>query len=288
METTEFYHFCGLTLRCTHTASVEPDALRSAFAVPQSPPELTLRCVRASALPGPDGAPLAEQQGALCTYRRGTHITLLRGQGSGLPPYAQTQYDLARPGIGTTIVTDDAWAWATDARYFWYTQALPQLLLPFSCVLLHAAVIEYAGGAVLFSAPSGTGKSTQAALWAQHRGAHIRNGDKAGVRLLPDGVRAYGVPFAGTSGICERFSLPLRAVVLLRQGPDNTVTRLRGVRAATALLPNVFLSTAVPEEHQRLLELAFALVAAVPVFTLTCTPDVRAVEALEAALDAET
>lgn len=145
-------------------------------------------------------------------------------------------------------------------------------------------MIEYAGGAVLFSAPSGTGKSTQAALWARHRGAHIRNGDKAGVRVLPDGVRAYGVPFAGTSGICERFSLPLRAVVLLRQSPVNTVTRLYGVRAATALLPNVFLSTAVPEEHQRLLELAFALAAAVPVLSLGCTPDVRAVETLEAAL----
>ena len=218
------------------------------------------------------------------TYRRGTHITLLRGQGAGLPPYAQTQYDLTQPCTGTTTVMGNAWSWATDARYFWHTQALPQLLLPFSCVLLHASVIEYAGGAVLFSAPSGTGKSTQAALWARHRGAHIRNGDKAGVRVLPDGVRAYGVPFAGTSGICERFSLPLRAVVLLRQSPVNTVTRLYGVRAATALLPNVFLSTAVPEEHQRLLELAFALAAAVPVLSLGCTPDVRAVETLEAAL----
>ena len=78
--------------------------------------------------------------------------------------------------------------------------------------------------------------------------------------------------------------MPLRAVVLLRQSPVNTVTRLYGVRAATALLPNVFLSTAVPEEHQRLLELAFALAAAVPVLSLGCTPDVRAVETLEAAL----
>ena len=119
--------------------------------------------------------------------------TLLRGQGAGLPPYAQTQYDLTQPCTGTTTVMGNAWSWATDARYFWHTQALPQLLLPFSCVLLHASVIEYAGGAVLFSAPSGTGKSTQAALWARHRGAHIRNGDKAGVRVLPDSVRAYGV-----------------------------------------------------------------------------------------------
>ena len=283
METSEFCRFCGLTLRCTHTASVESDTLRAAFAVPPSPPDLMLRCVCAHALPEPDGAPLAVQ-GALRTYRRGTHITLLRGQGAGLPPYAQTQYDLTQPCTGTTTVIGNAWSWATDARYFWHTQALPQLLLPFSCVLLHASVIEYAGGAVLFSAPSGTGKSTQAALWARHRGAHIRNGDKAGVRVLPDGVRAYGVPFAGTSGICERFSLPLRAVVLLRQSPVNTVTRLYGVRAATALLPNVFLSTAVPEEHQRLLELAFALAAAVPVLSLGCTPDVRAVETLEAAL----
>lgn len=80
METSEFCRFCGLTLRCTHTASVEPDTLRAAFAVPPSPPDLMLRCVCAHALPEPDGAPLAVQ-GALRTYRRGTHITLLRGAG---------------------------------------------------------------------------------------------------------------------------------------------------------------------------------------------------------------
>ena len=107
METSEFCRFCGLTLRCTHTASVEPDTLRAAFAVPPSPPDLMLRCVCAHALPEPDGAPLAVQ-GALRTYRRGTHITLLRGQGAGLPPYAQTQYDLTQPCTGTTTVMGNA------------------------------------------------------------------------------------------------------------------------------------------------------------------------------------
>lgn len=147
----------------------------------------------------------------------------------------------------------------------------------------HAAYTGTPQGAILFSAPSQTGKSTQAALWAQHRGAEVLNGDKAAVRL--DGApTVHGVPFSGTSGICRNVSMPLRCIVLLSQAPENRIRRL-GPSEALALLPqNAFADASVREEWQRTLSLLLDLIAAAPVYALACTPDVRAVETLEHAL----
>ena len=72
--------------------------------------------------------------------------------------------------------------------------------------ILHASYILYRGEAILFSAPSGTGKSTQAAFWKEHRGAEIINGDRVLV-IKRDGVfYACGVYVSGTSGICGTVS----------------------------------------------------------------------------------
>ena len=140
-----------------------------------------------------------------------------------------------------------------------------------------------AGRDLVLRPPSQTGKSTQAALWAQHRGAEVLNGDKAAVRL--DGApTVHGVPFSGTSGICRNVSMPLRCIVLLSQAPENRIRRL-GASEALALLPqNAFADASVREEWQRTLSLLLDLISAAPVYALACTPDVRAVETLEHAL----
>ena len=59
--------------------------------------------------------------------------------------------------------------------------------------ILHSAYICVNGKAVLFTAPSGGGKSTQAKLWADHRGARTINGDRT---LLQGGRRLSGVRMA--------------------------------------------------------------------------------------------
>ena len=91
-----------------------------------------------------------------------------------------------------------------DNRYMWSSVSLAQMLLPQNAFFLHSSFISVDGKAVLFSAPCGTGKSTQAALWEKHRQAEIINGDKAGL-LVENGVYACGVPFCGTS---NRYGLP--------------------------------------------------------------------------------
>ena len=150
--------------------------------------------------------------------------------------------------------------------------------------LLHCSYIAYRGEAILFTAPSGIGKSTQAELWRKYRGACIINGDRAAVRLTDTGVEAWGIPFSGSSGISHRSCLPVRAIVCLSQTPSTTIHPLTGVRAFRLLWEGCSLHTWNRDDVTACTDAVLATIARVPVFHLACTPDESAVLALEEAL----
>ncbi len=172
-----------------------------------------------------------------------------------------------------------------DERYFWVSVPLAQLLLPKKAVIIHASFIDVGGSAVLFSAPCGTGKSTQAELWRVHRNAEIINGDKAGVFLKDGKAFAGGVPFCGTSKICKNRNLPLKAIVLLSQGKENRIKRLTGFEALQGVIKNIYLDLLAPLEKQMCIDFVIELLERVPVFSLECTPDEKAVKVLEKELE---
>lgn len=93
-------------------------------------------------------------------------------------------------------------------------------------LLLHASFIRWQGSGILFSAPSGTGKSTQANLWVQHQGAEVINGDRAALRQVGGRWQAFGLPYAGSSGVYRNESVPISALVVLRQGKENRLRSL--------------------------------------------------------------
>lgn len=161
---------------------------------------------------------------------------------------------------------------------------LPYILLNYKRIVLHAASIEVGGKVIAFSAPSGTGKSTQARLWEKFRGVHQLNGDKVAVGLSNGIAHAFGFPFAGTSGICHDYDLPLRAIVFLRQSPENSITCLRGASALKEFMNNAFGHESIPSYLSQMIICASEILASTPVYLLSCTPDERAVETLENAL----
>lgn len=159
---------------------------------------------------------------------------------------------------------------------------LHHLLLERGGAILHASYILCQGRAILFSGPSGVGKSTQAALWEKYRGAEVVNGDRALVRAGEDGAfRAHGICFSGTSGICKDRSAPLAAVVLLAQGPADKVRPAGGIEALRALLPLTSCRPESPGELEHATDILSRLANAVPVFRLECRPGPEAVETLE-------
>lgn len=154
-------------------------------------------------------------------------------------------------------------------------------------VVFHCSYIEYKGKAILFTAPSETGKSTQADLWNKYRGADIVNGDRAAIRLIDGQLYAAGIPFSGSSTHCYNRTLPLAAIVYLGQAPVTTIRRMSGYQAFAKVWEGVSINTWDRDDMQKASALVKKLVENIPVFHMPCTPDEDAVIVLEKALEGE-
>lgn len=148
-------------------------------------------------------------------------------------------------------------------------------------VILHASYIDWEGRGILFTAPSETGKTTQAELWKQHRGADIINGDRAVVIPRDGSLCAGGLPFSGSSRYCENRTLPLAAIVYLKQAPVTTIRRLKGMEAFRRVWEGVCINNWNREDTAEALNLVQKALEKIPVYELACTPDESAVTALE-------
>ena len=92
--------------------------------------------------------------------------------------------------------------------------------------IIHSASILHNGHAWLFSALSGTGKSTHTNLWHKLYDTPYLDGD---LNLLAfEGGRpvVMGIPWCGTSGIYTTETWPLGGIILLVRDPKNYVEEL--------------------------------------------------------------
>ena len=154
-------------------------------------------------------------------------------------------------------------------------------LLHFNTIILHASFIRWSEKGIIFSAPSGTGKSTQAALWEKYNEAEVLNGDRAALRKVNGVWRAYGLPYAGTSGIYRNESAPLTAVVALRQAKENRIRRIKGSEAFSYLYPETMIHRWDDDFEYRATELLLDVLREIPVFLLECRPDYESVKMLK-------
>lgn len=165
----------------------------------------------------------------------------------------------------------------------WFLRTLPMraIFQQFGTLFFHAAQIAVKDTGILFTAPSGTGKTTQAKLWEKYRGARRICADRTLVRHFSEGWRTFGYPLDGSEPICSEEEHALGAVVQLRQGQQNQVVRLNGRHAIAALMPQMVIDGWSAEAKAREIELLANLLEKIPVYQLTCTPDETAVQCLE-------
>ena len=162
--------------------------------------------------------------------------------------------------------------------------ALERRLVKKDSMILHCAYVEYQGEAILFSAPSETGKTTQANLWEKYRGSRTVNGDRSLLGKIDGRWTAQGWPVCGTSEVCFNETVPIRAVVMLSQAEENHVEKLSPGRAFPLLYSQITVNKWNMEDHIHTMDLIEDFLKKVPVYHLGCTISEEAVDCLERVL----
>ena len=154
-----------------------------------------------------------------------------------------------------------------------------ELLQHYEGMYIHAAAVEYKQKAYLFTAPSGTGKSTHIRLWKQLLGDEVTilNGDKPFLRWIDGVATVCGSPWRGKEGWGVNRDVPLGGIFLLRRGQTDRVEQISDLDALNTLLA----ATIYPEDAdstQKLVDLVGRLIESVPIRVLICTPNLSAAE----------
>lgn len=153
-----------------------------------------------------------------------------------------------------------------------------QHFLDFDGLRLHSSCVVVDDRAYLFTAYSGTGKSTHTTLWLKQFGdrAYILNDDKPALRL-EDGVwYAYGTPWSGKHDLSRNARVPVAGIACLERGENNEIERYSGIGAINAIISQLERPDSA-ECRIKLLNLLDKLLAKVPVWRLKCNMDPEAV-----------
>ena len=149
---------------------------------------------------------------------------------------------------------------------------------------MHSSLIKWKQFGLMFLGPSGIGKTTQAELWHKYRDALIINGDVVFVQETGDCFLGWGTPWHGSSPYCENTSVPVEALVVLKQAPENSIRELSGFEKVTAVSNSVFYPRWLENGMELCLETLDHLLSALPVYELSCRPDEEAVRLTEEAV----
>ena len=147
--------------------------------------------------------------------------------------------------------------------------------------VLHASYVLNQEKALLFCAPSGTGKSTQAEFWKRSKDAVIVNEDRV-VIFQQNGIYYAGGCWAtGKSRTCLNKTAPIHQIILLEQGEENRRVDLSSAEKFTKLIEQCSFSTDNMQICDKIISLVFDLIASVPVIGYMCINDISSVEELE-------
>lgn len=160
-----------------------------------------------------------------------------------------------------------------------YTHAVQRHMIQ-----LHSSLISHQNQGIMFLGPSGIGKTTQAELWQRYRSSLIINGDIVFVQETDSGFLGWGTPWHGSSPYCENTSVPLKAMVVLKQSDQNSIRELTGFEKVTEVSNSVFYPQWLENGMELCLETLDHLLTSIPVYELRCRPDEDAVRLTEQAI----
>lgn len=151
-------------------------------------------------------------------------------------------------------------------------------LLNFNGMYLHSSSVELDGRAYMFSAYSGTGKSTHTMLWQQIFGerARIFNDDKTPMRCINGIWYAYGAPWSGKNYININIKAPVAGICFLKQAEENRIRRLSPKEAVEKIIAQTIMKFRSAERLDLMLPTVDKIVREIPIFELENKPEPEA------------
>lgn len=152
-------------------------------------------------------------------------------------------------------------------------ELLGRELLSRGVLLVHGSAVIADGAACLFTAPSGTGKSTHTKLWTELLGnrAFIINDDKPLIRVGSNGATVYPSPWGMTDGKPPLERAPLRAIIALSRG-ENRICQVSSSEMFPKLL-KASIRGQTPAETLASVRLQNQLLTQVGLYQMTCKPE---------------
>ena len=154
---------------------------------------------------------------------------------------------------------------------------IAEKMISYDTILFHGSVVAVDGIGYLFTAKSGTGKSTHTMLWREYFGkrAVMVNDDKPLLQITDSGVIAYGTPYNGKHRLGTNISVPLKAICILTRAADNHIENITRNQAYVTLLQQVY-RPADEEKLMKTLDLVDRLADNVKLYRLGCNMDISA------------
>ena len=178
-----------------------------------------------------------------------------------------------REGFRVRVFTDPFLERAAIQRRF------AEFLFDYDILLFHGSAVALDGSGFLFTADSGTGKSTHTRLWRQVFGeqAVMVNDDRPFLELRQDTVWLHGSPWSGKHGLDSNISVPLKGICVLTRGAENQIQRADPA-AVLPMLEKQSYRPLAEEKHPRFLALTQDLSRQVPLWQMACNREPEAAE----------
>lgn len=121
---------------------------------------------------------------------------------------------------------------------------IAEQMTAFDTILFHGSCIAVDGMGYLFTAKSGTGKSTHTQLWREYFGdrAVMVNDDKPLIHIGANDVTVYGTPYNGKHRLGNNLAVPLKAICILTRADENHIEPLSAQQAYPMLVQQVYRS----------------------------------------------
>lgn len=147
-----------------------------------------------------------------------------------------------------------------------------RILLKYSGMLVHSSAVVVDGYAYLFSADSGTGKSTHTGLWLEHfkERAFIINDDKPALRKVNDKWYVYGTPWSGKTDMNVNTRAELGGIVFMERDKNNWIADINPIEAIPRFIAQTTRRLNKESNMDLLLHNINELLGEVPLYKMGC------------------